>query len=190
MLKSLKKLFRSEIVALSAIIALSQLPDAYFKFLPFSKTISDRIKRKIFIGSAVWCLISVFLYFFLFNFNGIQAQISKSIRLTGWLPYFLISVPIIRKKLPQHVFIFGMQSLWCFMLHATGGGVVVSIFGAMSEGFLTLQISFYIAFFLILFPLERKFFINLLATAQFFTNRALRWKISLLPLIKAFLRGK
>lgn len=170
-------------------ITLVQISSAYLRYLPFERELSPEITDKLAKSILLWSLAGFVINFFIFS-DVITYKAFKMSFSVGWLPYFLISVPIIRKKLPQHVFIFGMQSLWCFMLHATGGGAVASIFGAMSEGFLTLQISFYIAFFLILFPLERKFFINLLATAQFFTNRALRWKISLLPLIKAFLRGK
>ena len=104
----------------------------------------------------------------------------------NWLPYFLISLLVIRKKIPQHFFVLGMQMMWVFMLHSLAGMGVALLHGKMAEEFLPLQASIYLLLFAILFPVERKFFTNLLPSERLFENFTLRWSISLLPLMIFF----
>ena len=171
----------AEIIFTDFIFTIIQLSGAYLRYLPFSRDISqDKLfaLKKWFI---LLSFVSFALYLWIIISYGLSYFTYKIILLVWWMPYFLIS-PAIIGKLPQHIFVFGMQGLWCFMLHAFAGTTVAFIHGTMAEEFLPLQITFYLIFFFVLLPIERKFFIELLPTQRFFEDKALKWCISILPM--------
>lgn len=168
-----------EIIFSDVIFTIIQLSGAYLRYLPFSREISEEklyALKKYFI---LWSVISFALNFWILS-DGLSYFAFKVILLIGWLPYFLSSLIIIG-KIAQHIFVFGMQAMWCFMLHAFAGTTVAFIRGTMAEEFLPLQMTIYLIFFFGLLPIERKFFIELLPTRRFFEDKALKWCISVLP---------
>ena len=162
-------------------LTLIQISSAYLRYLPFSGEINSKERSELIKWILLWSLFALAINFWIFD-GGISYRAFKTALAAGWLPYFLISLLIIRDKLPQHVFILGMQMLWSFMLHSFAGMVVALIYGAMAEEFLPLQAGLYLIMFALLLKIERKFFKNLLPTAKFFEDKALKWCISILPL--------
>ena len=160
-----------------------QLTGAYLRYLPFSQELSEETVSRLRKNFLLWSLAGLLINFYIFSDGVTYRAFKTSAILCGWPPYFLISLMIIQKKFPQHIFVLGMQCLWAFMLHAFAGMGVALIYGNMAEKFLPLQISFYLVLFVSLFKLERKIFINLLPTVGFFEDKSLRWTASLLPFI-------
>lgn len=168
-------------IALTAV----QLSSAYLRYLPFSKDLSAEIISRLAKSLLLWSLVSLAMNFFIFS-DGVTYRAFKTSFLINWLPYFLISVAIIKGKFPQHIFILGMQMLWVFTLHSCGGMAVALIYGNMAEELLPVQTIFYLIFFVTLFKLELKLFTNLLPTQKLFKSRSLRWMTALLPLLIFF----
>ncbi|MBR0288766.1 MAG: GHKL domain-containing protein [Selenomonadaceae bacterium] len=162
-----------------------QLSSCYLRYLPFSKDLSDEIISRLVKSFLLWGLVGLAINFYIFS-DGVTYRAFKTSFLISWFPYFLISIAIIRKKFPQHIFILGMQMLWCFTLHAFSGMVVTLIYGNMAEELLPLQSVVYLGLFTILFRVEQNFFTNLLPTAKLFGNDSTRWMISLLPMMIFF----
>ena len=169
-------------IFMSVALTLVQLSSAYLRYLPFSRELSDETISKLLKSFLLWSLAGLAINLYIFS-DGLTYRAYKTVLFTvDWLPYFFIALRIIGKKLLQHIFIFGMQALWCFMLHSFSGMSVAFIYGQMSEELLPLQISFYLGYFVLLIKLEQKFFVNLLPVSGFFEEKSLRWTISLLPL--------
>ena len=164
----------------SALIILVQFSGVYLRYLPFSRELSADeksllAKRFLLWSAADWVITCLILS------DGLTYRAFKIAMFTGWLPYCFISMTVIRNKVPQHLFVFGMQGLWSFMLHATASGTIMLIYGAMSEEFLTLQLVICLLLFVALLKVEQKFFVNLLPSPRLFENPSLRWCISLFP---------
>ena len=162
-----------------------QLSSVYLRYLPFSKDLSKEKISRLMKSCLLWSLFSLAINLFIFS-DGVTYRAFKISFTINWLPYFLISVAIIKKNFPQHVFVLGMQMLWCFTLHALGGMGVALLHGSMAEKFLPLQITFYLLLFVLLFEVQKKFFANLLPSKKFFEDSSLRWMIALLPLLIFF----
>ena len=170
----------AEVIFSDVVLTIIQLSGAYLRYLPFSRDISE---EKLYALKKWFILLSLasFVLDLWILSDGLSYFAFKIILLVGWLPYFLISLIIIG-KFPQQIFVFGMQAMWCFMLHAFSGTTVAVIRGTMAEEFLPLQMTFYLIFFFGLLPIERKFFIELLPTQRFFEDKALKWCVSILPM--------
>ena len=166
----------------SVVMTIIQLSGTYLRYLPFSREISEKelsnLKKYFFL----WTFADLTLNFILFS-DGLTYRAYKIALFWLWVPYFLISVKIIRGKLPQHIFAFGMEGLWCFMLHSFGGMGVALTYGNMTEEFILPQMGFYLILFLVSLKLEREFFINLLPSSKLFAEgKSLKWYISIFPL--------
>ncbi|MBR6888977.1 MAG: sensor histidine kinase [Selenomonadaceae bacterium] len=162
------------------VFLLAQISGVYLRYLPFSAELSAEETSRLWKYFLLWSLVNLAIGLWIFS-DEMTYRRFKIELLLGWLPYFLISMATIRRKIPQHIFVFGMQALWCFTLHAFGGMGVAIIYGQMSEEYLSSQLGFYMLFFTILLPLEQKFFKTLLPSEKLFENAALRWGISFLP---------
>ena len=169
-------------IFMATALTIIQLSSAYLRYLPFSRELSEEKFSRLRKSFLLWSLVGLTINLCIFA-DGVTYRAFKLSFSFNWLPYVLISLAIIRGKLPQHCFVLGMQMLWVFMLHALGGMGVALIYGNMAEEFLPLQASIYLGLFTVLLPVERKFFITLLPSAKLFEDRSLRWYISLLPLI-------
>lgn len=166
---------------ISVIFILIQIASAYLLYLPFSRKITFEQKKSLKKAFPFWILANFALNCLIFS-HGLDYFTYKLGVFTYWFSYFFMSMAIIRNKIPQHFFVLGMQGLWCFMCHSSASVLIKIYIGDMTEELLTLQILIYFGLLVILLPLERKFFINLLPTDKFFENRSLGWCISLLPI--------
>ncbi|MBR3745476.1 MAG: sensor histidine kinase [Selenomonadaceae bacterium] len=160
--------------------SLNQLSSAYLRYLPFSREMSAEQKSLLLKRFLLWTLANLAIDTLLFA-DGVSFAAFKIAMFVGWIPYFVISMTVIRHRRAQHWFVFGMQGLWTFMLHSSAGMVVKIFYGAMTEELLTIQLAICFGLFVALLKVERKFFVLLLPSNKFFENRSLRWCISLLP---------
>lgn len=170
-----------EKILVSMAMVFVQLGGAYLRYLSFSRELSARevseLKKRFLLWSLTGFLLNLFIFAEALNYRAYKIVLG-----VGWIPYFALSMTVIRKKIPQHIFVLGVQALWGFMLHAFAGMGVALIHGAMLEEFLLLQLTFYLILFAALLKVERKFFVNLLPAQIFFKNPVLKWSISILPL--------
>ena len=167
---------------LPILIALAQLFDAYIRWLPFSKHETEESKRKIFLCLAVWSVASIFLYEFIFAHFGVNAVTYKPIVMLGWLPYFLISLRLLRRQFLQHLFVLGMAAILSLIQHTVAATITLLNFSAPFE-IIFYEATFYLLLFAISFPLFKNFFVKLLPSREFFDLRPQGIYIAILPLI-------
>ena len=170
----------TEIIFTSGAITLVQLSSAYLRYLPFSSELSDAQVARLRQRFLLWSLVNLAMNLFFFA-DGVSYRAFKVSFSINWLPYFLLSMLVIPNHTAQHMFVLGMQLLWVFMLHAFAGMGVALIFGEMTEELLPVQTTFYLLLFAVLFKVERNFFMNMLPAQKIFSDRSLRWCISILP---------
>lgn len=169
---------------LSMLIVSAQLTDTYIRWLSFSAEVSLEVKRRLWQNYFVWGVASFFLYNFLFERFTICAATYKAILMSGWLPYFLISLRIIRNKLPQHTFVFGMGVICSLMQHTICAVIILSVFKFQSDAeIIFAEAAGYLLLFAIFLPVCGKYFINLLPSRELFDLRPLGIYIAILPLI-------
>ena len=171
----------TEIIFFGAAMTLTQLGDGYLRYLPFSRELNTQevvaLRRRYLIWSVFGFAINVAC-----TADGVSYRAYKLSALAiGWIPYVLLSMTVIKSRLTQHVFVFGMQSLWSFMLHAFGGMGVALIYGSMTEEHILLQLAFYLVLFVALLRVERQYFTRLLPAPLLFEDASLKWCMSLLP---------
>lgn len=159
-----------------------QITSAYLRYLPFVSETAIKKRWELQKSILIWSILGLGINFLIFD-EGISYQTFRISLATGWIPYFIISVLILREKLPQHLFILGIQVLWSFMLHSFAGMTVALIYGNMAEEYLPLQVTIYLFLFVVLIKIERKFFVSLLPTKKFFEERSLKWYVAILPLV-------
>ena len=167
---------------LPILIALTQLFDAYIRWLPFSMHETEELKRKIFLCLAVWSVASIFLYGFIFAHFGVNAVTYKPVIMSGWLPYFLISLKLLRRKFLQHLFVLGMAAILSLIQHTVATTITLLNFSAPFE-IIFYEATFYLLLFAISFPLFKNFFVKLLPSREFFDLRPQGIYIAILPLI-------
>lgn len=166
----------------NVLIFFAQMSGVYLRYLPFSSEITSDEKKLLLKRFLLWIAADLAITFFILS-DGLTYRAFKIVMLVGWVPYFLISMSVIRNKVPQHFFVFGMQGLWCFMLHSLAAGAVALVCGQMAEEFMSLQLMMYLAFFVAFLKVEQKIFVKLLPSSKLFENQSLRWCISLLPVM-------
>ena len=169
-------------MALAILIALAQLLDAYFRWLPFSKHESEELKEKIFVLSSLWSVASIFLYENVFANFGVNATTYKPILIFGWLPYFLIALGLSSRKFLQYVFVLGMAAIFSLTQHTLATTITINHFSVPFE-IIFFEATIYLLLFAISFPLFKNFFVKLLPSREFFDLRPQGIYIALLPLI-------
>ena len=171
----------TEIIFFAFAMTLTQIGDAYLRYLPFSRELTERDVTALKKRYAVWSVFGFAINVALAA-DGVSYRAYKlSALLIGWIPYVLLSTTVIRSRAAQHVFVFGMQSTWSFTVHAFAGMGVALIYGTMSEEHILLQLTFYLLIFAALLRVGRKFFTQLLPAPQIFEDSSLKWYMSILP---------
>lgn len=166
-------------------VTLIHLSGAYLRYLPFSREMSDEEILKLRERFLSWSVFNAALYS-AFSIFGVGLDHYAKFFILGWLPYVFISVTVIRNKPFQHVFVCGMQGLWNFMLQVLASMVVKAIYGDVLPQYLQLHMMIDLVIFMLLLPIERKVFVNLLPAQNFFETPFLKWYVSLLPVAVLF----
>ncbi len=132
----------SEAVALPFCVVLIQLGDAYLRYLPFRQHMGRDEKTRLRTAFGLWGVASFLLYAAFFHQAGIVAQTYKLALMTGWMPWLVIFMAIVRRDARGHIFIMGMTAIWGFMLHSVAAILVVAAFADLAEAaFLTMHLS-------------------------------------------------
>lgn len=169
---------------LSMLIVTAQLIDAYIRFLAFSRKISSEVKRRLFLSSIAWFVVSFPLYSIFFSEFGISATTYKAILMVGWLPYFIIAVKLIPWGLPQHIFVFGMGVICSLVQHTICALFILKFLEFDSDAQLILtEAAGYLILFVIFLPICGSFFVRLLPSREFFDLRPIGIYIAILPLV-------
>ncbi|ORT99146.1 hypothetical protein D081_2116 [Anaerovibrio sp. JC8] len=100
----------------------------------------------------------------------------------GMTPYLIISIIHIPHRLPQHLFVLGIQALYAFMLHSTSGIILTVMHSTMTAILLPQELVIWIFLFLLIYPWGNRLFTSLLPDDQLVSDTKLRWYIAVLPL--------
>ncbi|MBQ7515127.1 MAG: sensor histidine kinase [Schwartzia sp.] len=165
---------------------LMQLGGAYLRYLPFRQHMEKEDIRLLWRWIALWSTVSLFLCAFLFSWSSLDVAVYKLVLFFAPVPYILLSFVAIKQPLAVHLFVMGMQFLWAVAIHTAV---------AFGENFLPVDIPetyilflhplLYLLLFLIVLPVSRRLFSNLLPSLRLIEDRGLAGKvsISLLPLV-------
>lgn len=154
-------------ILLGGLVVLIQLSNAYLRYLPFSAGISEEeltiLQRRFFICAILSCA----LYSFLFLHYGITPTLYKRILIFGWVQWLMVFVSTVHRDISQHMFVFGMVSVWELIIHNFVAIIIVVAFDS------PLEIIFYHAIifpalFILLLPLAKHYFLKLLPPKKFF----------------------
>ena len=170
-------------LVVSVAVTMIQTAGAYLRYLPFSSEISPEEKNHLWQILLTWAIFSVSLNFVVISGFEMSAPLYKVVMFFGWLPYFLISVCIIKRPFSTHIFVLGMQCIWAIILHTAA--IMVERFADLSlelEHLFYTHAVVYLLLFLVLLPVERAVFKNLLPSFRIF-SATFRWPMSLLPMI-------
>lgn len=168
---------------LPILIALAQLLDAAIRYLAFSRKVTEKATRKLFLYSLLWCVASVFVYEIFFAKFYVDASTYKLVLFIGWIPYFIIGAKIIPWGLPQHFFVFGMGVMCSLIQHTIGAFFILSFVNLSESELIFIEAATYLALFVIFLPVCGYFFFKLLPSREFFNLRPQGIYIALLPLI-------
>lgn len=172
------------IVLLAALVTVVQLADTYLRYLPFVNQITADLTRRLWQRLIIWVFIASLLYAMIFFNFGINAVTCKAVLMLGWAPYVLISAFTIKGKNLQHVFICGMDLLWSLLQHNWAAMIcVLFIFDGTEETYFFAHLTVYLALFVVMLPIEWKYFKTLLPSEQFFDSRPQGYYIAFLPIV-------
>lgn len=172
-------------VGTAASITLIQLIGAYLRYLPFSARLLPEERSRLRKYILCWAPVAFTIYTAFFYHTGCNVITFKRIQYVGWIPFFAFSLVVIRHGAMRHVFVLGMQALWLFMLHTISSVLILVLLPptlGTGDNRLLSQPIVYICCFLLLLPLERRFFRNLLPPYLFTGSRWAGWCFAILPL--------
>ncbi len=165
-----------------------QFSGVWLRYLPFAKIVSVVQRytlQKLAVG---WGIMAFFIYAAVMTMYDGEVLRFKLLVAFGWVPFFLIAYYCIPRGFVQHLFVLGMQSLFSILLHTISGFVVGAVlpvdYGERMH--MLMLISCYLLIFLLLIPLERRMFSNLIPVQRFFQYRHLGLYIALMPLVVLF----
>ena len=173
------------IVSMAVGIALIQVIGAYLRYLPFEARLLPEERARLWRYILLWTPVTVALYAAYFCHAGLDVASFKHVQYVGWIPFFLFSLVVIRHGAMRHVFVVGMQMLWFFLLHTMSGALLLTLlppFYGTGITRLPTQTFLYIVFFLVMLPLERRIFRNLLPPHLFSGSRLAGWCFAIFPL--------
>lgn len=172
---------------IAVLIASIQIADSYLRYLAFDKKISGTRSRQLW-SRLFFCAAGVsVLYFEIFLNFGMSAICYKLILMFGWIPFFLISVKTVPLTKLQHFFIFGMSAIWNLFVHSVAAMFDTIFLAAEPHTVIYIfHAIIYLTIFLLLLPIERKCFINLLPGVNFFDNQPYGKYLVALPFVIIF----
>ena len=174
----------NQMFLLGTLMAMIQFSDSYLRYLAFSSQISKEQSRQFFYRSCILTGILILTYFFIFNSFGITAGVYKAILIFFWIPHMLVLITTIRRPKNPHIFVFGMVSIWSILQHNWAAIIDSSIFEKLStSNILLVHSTLYLTLFILMFPVERKIFKEILPESQLLESRPLGLYISILPVV-------
>ena len=149
-------------ILFAAHIVLVQAIAAWIRYLPFRAELKRSEIRLLFRRMLIWSAAAFLMLDFIFETRGVNMSLYKLILIVGWLPYFLISLTIIRHRFKQHVFVLGIQHLWIIMLHTLTTFADEILCRQFLLDAVMVHGSFYTAILIATLPLTRQLFLHVL----------------------------
>ena len=159
---------------------LIQLAGAYLRYLPFRQLLPAESRKALWKALFLWSLLGLLTNLYLPQALGLGMSAFKLVFLPGWAPYVLISLRYIHRPAEEHLFVFGMQALWAFMLHSFAAMIIALLWQGVTSEVLPIYLLCYLLLFALFFPWARKLFLTLLKKPVL-TNARIRWHIAVLP---------
>lgn len=166
---------------IALLMTLHQLAGAYLRYLPFAGALDPERRRVLWRRFLLWSLVGMTTTLLAFRAFGLDIVLYKQLLMFGWLPYLAFSLTVIRGRFAEHVFVVGMQGLWTMLLHTLSAIINWMFFGPSAQELLLSQIVLYVAWFLVLLPVERRLFGSLLPDPQLLDDNYFRWYAALIP---------
>ena len=159
------------VIALASLIVVIQLSDSYLRYLSFREEMSSIEKRTLLRNLLIVGVLCGMFYTAAFNRYGINSALYKAFLISGWFPWLAVFMLSVRRYFWQHIFIFGMVTVWSTIQHNWAAIAVVIFFpeGGAEEIIIT-HAALYPLLFLAFLPFERKCFLKLLPQKNFFDD--------------------
>ncbi len=165
-----------------------QLSGVWLRYLPFAHTVLPGQRRNLLQLSMGWGILAFMIYAGILTMYDGDVLRFKLLVAFGWMPFFLIAYYCIPRGFVQHLFVMGMQSLFSILLHTLSAFIVVAAMPSdYGERMHMLALMYcYLVLFLLLIPLERRWFSQLVPAQRFFQYRHLGLYIASMPLVVLF----
>jgi signal transduction histidine kinase len=165
-----------------------QLSGVWLRYLPFAHTVLPGQRRNLLQLSMGWGILAFMTYAGILTMYDGDVLRFKLLVALGWVPFFLIAYYCIPRGFVQHLFVMGMQSLFSILLHTLSAFIVVAAMPTTyGERMHMLALMYcYLVLFLLLIPLERRWFSKLVPAPRFFQYRHLGLYIASMPLVVLF----
>ena len=160
------------------------LYNAYLRYLPFSRRLTVQKKQQLLCLCILLCIPELLLDAALLSHLGISIYSYKLLYTFGWLPFFAVTYYIAGTRLLHHIFIFGMQMMTFYFLHAISNNLLPLL--PPADGAVQLieqQAGLYLAAAILLLPLLRRLFLRLLPSVQIINQHQYGYYIAFLPLV-------
>ena len=169
------------VLFLALLVTLVQISGAYLRYLPFRRdmaAVEVHLLWQRFLG---WSIVGTCLGVAVFTVFGTETIPYKRLLFFGWIPYFFLSMTVIRHRISEHVFVLGMQCLWAVSLHAIVAIIELRFLDPSMPHAIHLHTCFYLALLVFLLPWERRLFSELMPSSGVFTHRNYRIAFVALP---------
>ena len=171
-------------VGMATGLTLIQTIGAYLRYLPFEEKLQPEERTRLWKYILLWMPCSFALYVAYFCVADVNVETYKSVHYFGWIPFFAFSLIVIRNEGMRHIFVAGMQTLWFMLLQTVSGTVILTVlppFYGTGLNRIPVQTGLYIFFFIVMLPLEQRFFRNLLPPTLFSGSKLAGWCFAVLP---------
>ncbi len=172
------------LLTFSLSICCIQLIGAWLRFLSFKQDMSPEQIRSYWRKVLCLSLLALPLYACIFHSRGVAVQPYKAVLMLGWIPYQLLFLWTVRGRYLEHLFVWSMSALWSFICH-NWSNIVLAIFfyGQAEDMVLKLHAFLYLIWFLLLFPIARVCFTELLPAFSLFQSKLVRAYTAILPTV-------
>ena len=171
------------VLFLAVLVTLVQLSGAYLRYLPFRRDMSAADVHLLWQRFLGWSIVGTCLGAAVFTVFGAETIPYKRLLFFGWIPYFFLSMTVIRHRTSEHVFVLGMQCLWAVSLHAIVAIIESQFLDPSMPPAVPLHTVFYLILLVCLLPWERRLFSELMPSPGVFTHRNYRISFVSLPFV-------
>ena len=171
-------------VGMATGLTLIQTIGAYLRYLPFEAGLPEKERARLFKYILFWMPVAFLIDTIYFWHAGVDVETYKRVHYFGWIPFFSLSLVVIRNEGMRHTFVAGMQTLWFMLLQTMAGTLILTLLPphyGMGVNRVAIQSALYIVFFLLLLPIEQRIFRNLLPSYLFSGSKLAGWSFAVLP---------
>lgn len=159
-------------------ITLAQIPAIILRYIPFSKLVTQKQKKRLIYCYGINFLFqNIFLFIIISKTNvNIHPLFYKILIIFGATIYFCINCLIIKGMFYQHIFIFGIQGAYCLLLHSFSA-IILSIYSeniSPNSQLMIQSFTFLLLFAVTAYPLwkvaKNSFILNISSEHDYYWN--------------------